>query len=55
MRLREARVDVESVGTDEGDLSVHCQKMDSCHHPSGPVKKMDGTSPEYSDFIRLFC
>ena len=53
MRLREAGVDVESVGKDEGDLSIHSQKLDSCYHPSGPVKPMNRTSLEYSDLMNL--
>ena len=55
VRLREAGVNVESVGTDEGDLltRIHCQKLDSCHHPSGPVKPMNRTLQEYSDLIYL--
>ncbi len=53
MRLREAGIDVENVGMDEGDLSIriHCQNLDSCHHPSGPVKPMNRTLLEYSDLI----
>lgn len=53
VRLQEAGVDVESVGTDEGDLStrIHYQQLDSCHHPSGPVKPMSRTLLEYSDLI----